>query len=310
LLHWFAERGISAATVKRNRIWAVRNFIPRLGAEVECMAFPYFRNGDLANIKYRAIAEKAFAQVKDAEKILYGLDDIADVQNAIIVEGELDKLALEEAGIRNVVSVPDGAPKEVKAGCSEDAKFSYIASCAGYLERLDQIILAVDNDGPGLALAEELARRIGKERCWRVRWPDGGDAPCKDANDVLLMHGADVLRECIEHAEPYPIAGLHGIADFADETLALYRDGRKRGLSTGWASLDEFVTIRPGELSVVTGVPGSGKSERRARRQPRADLWLGLCFVQLRESASRTYRQARRKISLLAVLGWPDPPHV
>jgi twinkle protein len=230
---------------------------------VNCIAFPYFRDGELVNIKFRALDQKAFAQVRGAERILYGLDDIADVKSAIIVEGELDKLALEEAGIRNVVSVPDGAPKAVKAGepDPDDAKFSYIPACAEYLERLDRIILAVDNDEPGLALAEELARRLGKERCWRVRWPVSGDAPCKDANESLLMHGAEVLRECIDLAEPYPITGLVSILDFTDETFALYRDGRKRGLSTGWSSLDEYMTIRPGELTILTGVPSSGKSE-------------------------------------------------
>jgi twinkle protein len=263
LLQWFAARGISESTVRRNRIWTVRNHLPALGAEVDCIAFPYFRAGELVNIKFRALAEKAFAQVRGAEKILYGLDDISDSNGAVIVEGELDKLALEEAGIHNAVSVPDGAPAQVKAGepDPEDAKFVWLANCAGYLDRLDRIILAVDNDAPGWALVEELARRLGKERCWRVRWPDSGDVPCKDANEVLLTHGAEVLRECIEAAEPYPIVGLHGVRDFAEETFALYRDGRKRGFSTGWKSLDEFMTIRPGELSVVTGVPGSGKSE-------------------------------------------------
>src|SRR5262249_5049751 len=33
------------------------------------------------------------------------------------------------------------------------------------------------------------------------------------------------------------------------------------GHSTGWLCLDEFMTIRPGELTIVTGVPNSGKSE-------------------------------------------------
>jgi twinkle protein len=121
--------------------------------------------------------------------------------------------------------------------------------------------LAVDADEPGQALAEELARRLGRNRCWRVRWPDSGDAPCKDANEVLLLHGKEVLRECIDLAEPYPIAGLHSAHDFGDETIALYRDGRKRGHSTGWPSLDELMTIREGDLSVVTGIPNSGKSE-------------------------------------------------
>jgi hypothetical protein len=46
LLQWFAMRGISAAIVERNRIWAVRNYVRALSAEVECIAFPYFRNGN------------------------------------------------------------------------------------------------------------------------------------------------------------------------------------------------------------------------------------------------------------------------
>lgn len=50
-------------------------------------------------------------QVTGAEKILFGLDDIAGQPEVIIVEGEMDKLAFEEAGFLNVVSVPDGAPQ-------------------------------------------------------------------------------------------------------------------------------------------------------------------------------------------------------
>ncbi len=263
VLQWLASRGISEATARRNRIGFERTYIPALRGEADCIAFPYFRHGELVNIKYRALAEKAFAQVKDAEKILYGLDDIADSKSVIIVEGECDKLASDEAGLPNVVSVPDGAPHMVKAGepDPDDAKFAYLANCANYLDPLDRIVIAVDDDGPGRALAEELARRLGKERCWRVRWPDAGDAPCKDANETLTQHGVDVLRECIDHAEPYPIAGLHNALDYLDETLALYRDGRARGHSTGWSSLDECMTVRPGELSVVTGIPNSGKSE-------------------------------------------------
>ncbi len=263
VLAWFAARGISETVVRRNGIGTARVWMPSMKIETDCIAFPYRRAGELVNVKYRALESKAFSQVKDAEKILYGLDDIVDATTAIVVEGECDKLGLEEAGIRHVVSVPDGAPATVKAGepAADDTKFSYLANCAAYLDRLDKIILAVDCDSAGQALETELVRRLGRERCWRVRWPDGGDVPCKDANDVLRVHGADVLRECIEHAEPYPIAGLHNIHEYAEDSLALYRDGRARGHSTGWASLDEFMTIRPGELSVVTGTPGSGKSE-------------------------------------------------
>lgn len=263
ILKWLASRGISEATAQRNQIGSAHIYMPALKAEVDCIAFPYYRDRELVNVKFRALGSKAFSQVKDAERLLYGLDDIADSTTAVIVEGECDKLALEEAKLLNVVSVPDGAPARVKAGdpTPEDPKFIFLANCADHLDRLDRIILAVDNDDPGNALAEELARRLGKERCWRVRWPDAGDAPCKDANETLLRHGAEVLRECVEQAEPYPIAGLYGVLDYTDETLALYRDGRKRGHSTGWPSLDKFMTITEGQISVVTGIPNHGKSE-------------------------------------------------
>jgi twinkle protein len=263
ILAWFAKRGIPEEVVRRNRIGLARIFMPALKAETDCIAFPYLRDGEVVNIKFRALADKAFSQVKDAEKILYGLDDVADSKTAIVVEGEPDKLALEVAGYRNVVSVPDGAPATVKDGepSADDRKFSFLGNCSEQLERIEKFILAVDNDPAGRALEEELARRLGKERCWRVRWPSINDAPCKDANETLQVHGADVVRECIEAAEPYPIDGLYRTTDFGDDLLKLYRDGRSRGKNTGWDSLDKHMSIVPGSLVVVTGLPNSGKSE-------------------------------------------------
>jgi Toprim domain len=82
------------------------------------------------------------------------------------------------------------------------------------ISQVSRIILATDADGPGQALAEELARRLGKERyllfclyffliqviipilmnnlnfrvifrCWRVKWPMKNDVETfKDANEV------------------------------------------------------------------------------------------------------------------------------
>jgi len=56
----------------------------------------------------------AALQEAGAEKILFGYDQVVEAygpqpKELIIVEGEMDVLALYEAGIKNVVSVPDGA---------------------------------------------------------------------------------------------------------------------------------------------------------------------------------------------------------
>ena len=107
----------------------------------------------------------------------------------------------------------------------------------------------------------ELARRIGRAKCWRVRWPElAGDVQTKDANDVLVDAGAELLRETIEAAEPLPVRSLYDLDAYRDETTALYRGEIKRGVSTGWSMLDPLLKIRPGDLSVISGWPSSGKT--------------------------------------------------
>ena len=274
---WFASRGIIETVLDRNRIGTDAVWMPGCadGETVQAITFPYVRDGEVVNIKFRSGA-KGFRQVKDAEKVYYGLDDIpVGTDTVIIVEGEIDKLSLEVAGFTNVVSVPDGAPQLVKAGQADegDRKFSYIWNCKDYFERVMKIILAVDGDGPGQSLAEELARRYGKHRCWSVTWPDGEDVVCKDANDVLVTHGTKTLCEVIESARPYPIKSLHGVEEFADETLRLYRGDSTPSFSTGWSKLDKHYRVRPGELSVVTGTPNAGKSQ-----------WLDALMVNLADN--------------------------
>ena len=68
------------------------------------------------------------AQVAGAEKVLYGLDDVGGAGEIVIVEGEMDKLALEEAGMTNVLSVPDGAPREV---CTMKTGAADVVRCQG-----------------------------------------------------------------------------------------------------------------------------------------------------------------------------------
>ena len=110
VVRWFGTRGITEATLEKHRIKAVVMYMPQDDAEMNCIAFPYYRAGLLINVKYRD-GHKHFRMVKDAERIFYGLDDLAGHDWVIIVEGEMDKLALAEAGIPNALSVPDGAPK-------------------------------------------------------------------------------------------------------------------------------------------------------------------------------------------------------
>ncbi|CAN1226461.1 Twinkle homolog protein, chloroplastic/mitochondrial [Linum grandiflorum] len=263
LIGYFKERDISRETLLRNGVMqkAYENQVHIV------IAFTYRKNGNLVSCKYRDINKK-FWQEKDTEKIFYGLDDIKGADDIIIVEGEIDKLAMEEAGFRNCVSVPDGAPPLVSSKDlppeTQDTKYQYLWNCKEYLKQASRIILATDGDPPGQALAEELARRLGRERCWRVKWPKkNGDSYCKDANEVLMYLGPQALKDALDNAELYPIKGLFLFRDFFDEIDSYYHQtqGYHFGVSTGWKALDGLYSVLPGELTIVSGVPNSGKSE-------------------------------------------------
>lgn len=49
--------------------------------------------------------------------------------------------------------------------------------------------------------------------------------------------------------------------ELSDRVMRLYREGLRRGASTGWPSLDRFYTVAEGQITIVTGWPSSGKSE-------------------------------------------------
>jgi twinkle protein len=251
-VQWFASRGIPEQILVKHRISYGMAYMGQDGHEVPTIQFPYYRNGDVINIKYRD-GHKHFRQEGGAERIFYGLDDI-EGDELIIVEGEIDKLSLEVAGYTSVVSVPDGAPAVGTE--SYETKFEFLTSAESVLRPMKRIIIAVDTDGPGETLAEELARRLGHERCYRVRWSGG----CKDANEVLVSHGAKVVAECVDAAQPWPVSGIITIEMIWQSVEHMYDYGLPRGVSPGWTNLARYYTVRPGELTIITGIPSHGKT--------------------------------------------------
>ena len=244
IIDWFADRCISENTLEQEKI----------GFDNSWIQFPFYKDGEVVNIKSRTLA-KGFKQEKNAEKCFYRFDHMQGMETIIITEGEMDALALVESGFNNVVSVPDGATAPNSK--PTDRKFSYLISAEEHLMNAETIILCTDSDDAGKHLRDELSRRIGREKCFRVTFP----LDCKDMNDVLIKYGEDRVSEIISDAHPYPIDGVVEIKDVIDEAIDLLNKPEHMGLSTGWSDLDNFYRISPSEVSVVTGVPNMGKSE-------------------------------------------------
>ena len=259
--NYLESRGISRSTADKLKLFSSKKFFKRLEKESDCIGFPYYRDGALVSAKYRAIPDKDFTQEAGGAHDFFGLHLIDPTKPLVIVEGEIDCLSAIEAGIENVVSVPAGAPQQVSAGKvspQEDRKFSFVWNANEVLEKVPYVVLATDQDGPGQALTEELARRIGKEKCRVCKFDK------KDLNEVLTndssLDPAEDVREIIRSAAPYPISGLSDASVFKDRLNDLWSKGTGAGYSTGYPSVDKIYTVAPGQLTVVTGYPSSGKS--------------------------------------------------
>lgn len=257
VLEWFHGRGINRPTlaafhVKSGPAWMHG---PNGGGKTNTIQFPYYLGGQVVNVKYRT-GDKRFRQEKNAKKCFFNFDMAmtSSSDRLIITEGEMDCLALYEAGFRSVVSVPDGAPSPDAQ--SYATKFDFLHGAEPLFEKFKYVMLAVDNDAPGQKLQEELCRRIGLDKCLKVLWPEG----CKDANDVLVKYGTDDLHRCIKDAAFFPVDGVQTVNDLWDAVFALHEQPEQPGADIGWDNAFGVFNVEPGQMTVVTGIPSHGKS--------------------------------------------------
>ncbi|MGK9053377.1 bifunctional DNA primase/helicase [Neorhizobium petrolearium] len=229
------------------------------------VVFPFIDGGQTVGEKYRAPGKK-FWQKAGGRKTFWNADCMDDpgledgTKALVITEGEIDALTAIDCGFHTTVSVPDGAPPvrdgedpskldDVNPDDDATGKFEFVYNNRHRIKRIKRFVLAVDNDGPGRRLEAELLRRLGAARCSFVTYPDG----CKDLNDVRMKYGPDKVVRLIFDAKPYPVKGIYRLSDYPEVD-------EPRTFSTGWPDLDENLRLWMGELLVVTGIPGHGKS--------------------------------------------------
>lgn len=247
IVDYFNKRGISVSTLKQQGVFVESEDSNMIG-------FPFFFEGKVVNIKYRT-TDKHFSQTPNGHRIFYNIEAVKHHKEIIIVEGEIDVLSFVEVGIANVISVPDGALNPDARNVT--GKMKFVDNSIDYLDHVDTIYLALDNDASGRRMTEELARRFGKDRCKVVIFPED----CKDANDVLVKHGVDALRSCTENVYDFPIEGVQMLHESAQSVIDIYRMGFPQGVITNeWPKFDQLIKWFPGHLTVVTGIPSHGKS--------------------------------------------------
>ncbi len=248
VVEWFKSRGISQKTLANLQVGEGSEYMPQTGKTENTIKFNYFIGGELVNIKYRD-GRKNFKLYKGAEKVFYNIDSTVGYEYCVIVEGEMDVLALHEAGITNAISVPNGATLNTN-------NLDYLDNCIDYFDDKEKIILAVDSDEAGQALQTELVRRLGSEVCYIASFDD-----CKDANEYLIKYGTERLVQRITGARPVPLENVTTFRDIEDEVTDFVRNGFKPGYQVGLQNFDDIFSTYTGQFITVTGIPSSGKSD-------------------------------------------------
>ena len=209
------------------------------------IAIPYYKNDKIVGVKYRSFLDKKMWNEKETEPVLFNRENCSEAESLIIVEGEFDAISFKHYGL-DVVSVPNGT-----------GDVRWIEVEWEWLEQFQKIYLAFDYDTAGQKCAEQIAGRLGRWRCYNVILPE------KDANDCL-KNGVtkEVIENCIEASIGFTIPNLVDISFFTESITDLFNNPEKMyGLPTAWSGLTAILGgWRTGELTVWSGVNGSGKS--------------------------------------------------
>lgn len=249
-LAYLEERGIPEETATKFKLsW---------DGTKKAIKIPYFVGEKIDNYALVRISDGKSKLENPNKAVFFGIDKLGiNSEPVIIAHRELDAIILMERGFMNVLGVPNGGDISAKGDDfnQEPDKFAYLSAASNAAKAWHLVKFAFDDSKEGLALRQELSRRLGPGRCAAAKLSSGS------VWQTMKTNGADWLCSDINEAKALPIFGLFSVSDFEKELYAYFEYGMASGVSTGWPNVDKLYTVVPGQLTVVTGIPNSGKSE-------------------------------------------------
>jgi replicative DNA helicase/5S rRNA maturation endonuclease (ribonuclease M5) len=243
-------RGFSKEIIEKQRLGLKEKVYFRKTGETRALVIPYLSaEGNITYAKYRTLPndEKDFTCPTGHEAGLYNAPALnEDCKEIIMVEGECDCISLLDHGVENVVGVPGANVKK-----------------ATWIEQLDRInpkiYILYDSDRPGMKGAQELASRIGIERCLKITLPEG----VKDVNEYFTKEGTiEGFEKLKADATLFDVNGVHSSKDALTQ-LEDELNGKKDLAPTyvsQWPELNKLVGLEEGDVLDLVAPGKVGKS--------------------------------------------------
>lgn len=220
------------------------------------IAFPFVTDtGELIGMKFRSLTEDRYWAAANSAKALFGWQAIPpNARSVVLCEGELKALGWWDFGFP-ALSVPFGG--------GNGGKQHWIENEFDRLSRFDLIYVAMDEDEAGQKAAEAIIKRLGPERCAIVKHPLPAEPGAKCIN-ACLRHGISraAIASAVTAARPRDPEELRSAGDYAERVADLFRPSVSVvGIRSPWPKVGDELIFRPGELTVIAGANGHGKSQ-------------------------------------------------
>lgn len=248
-------RGFSREIIERQKIGFTPKRYFRETGEVRALVYPYLVNGNAVFAHFRTLPDmnnpgkvpKAFSSLTGWDVPLYNGEILRDgLKEVFMVEGEPNCIAAMDKGVANICGVPGANFKK--------------AEWIDTLDKLglEKIYICYDRDKVGQKAAQEIAKRIGVEQCWKLVLPEfmvttdeGVTRAGKDLNEWFTAGGgtAEEFERLKQEAVLFDVDGVasskDSLSEFEDEL-----NGRGAGTkyATQWPTLNALVGFDEGDV--------------------------------------------------------------
>jgi len=259
-------RGLSKETIIQQKLgMKAKHYFRNVGGEVRALVIPYLINGTCVWAKYRTLPDpndlkkvpKDFSCPTGYDAALYNGEVLKDgLKEVIFFEGELDCIAALDKGIPNAVAVPGANIKKAEWLTQIDAL------------GLDKVYICYDLDKVGQKAAQELACRIGIDKCYKLILPQfevttekGEVRAGKDINEWFVSGGGtlEAFEALKQSAQLFDVNGVANTCDAIDE-FTEELDGKGAGQKYIWPPIQDIAQFDEGDCIQILGPGKQGKS--------------------------------------------------
>jgi archaellum biogenesis ATPase FlaH len=243
------------------------------------VTIPYHAAGNVVLIRGKEMGGK-YRTPPGQKGRLFNPDVTWGAEQIVVTEGEFDALVLEQLGYA-AVGVPGAT--------------SWQDSWNGYFTEAKKVYVCFDNDAPGMAGAEKVARAIGPSSRI-VRMPEA--LPGESKNDpsewiVKKGHGKDDFQLLLVKSRGGHLLSVH-------DAYAEWLDVKSlTGIQLGYEMIDKKLEpgLLPTQVMIVLAKTGAGKTIwtlNTFHRMVLAKPDVRILFVSLEQTRSEWFERARR----------------